>query len=81
MTSLPQRRSRSRAIAAMALLVAVLWLNISVLTEAYGAGPPYYGRTTNMDKWSSPWPWLGPLDVAAVLGMLGIMRPRRRPPG
>lgn len=22
--------------------------------EYYGDGPPYYGRTTNMDKWQSP---------------------------
>lgn len=81
MTGLPQRHGRFRAIAVMALLGTALWLNVNVLTETYGAGPPYFGRTTNMDKWSSPWPWLGPVDVVAALAILGIMRPRRRPPG
>ena len=37
------------------LLVATLgWLHYELLTETYGSGPPHYGQTTNMDKWSSP---------------------------
>ena len=26
----------------------------AIWAEYYGAGPPYYGRTVNMDKWESP---------------------------
>lgn len=26
----------------------------STYSEYYGDGPPYYGGTTNMDKWQSP---------------------------
>lgn len=53
--------------AALVLLAAVtLWINYRLLNEAYGAGPPYYGRTTNMDKWSSPVLPLLVLDGAMV---------------
>ena len=38
------------AAAAMAVLG---WINYDLLTEAYGSGPPHYGRTANMDKWTS----------------------------
>lgn len=27
---------------------------VSTYLEYYGDGAPYYGRTTNMDKWQSP---------------------------
>ena len=27
---------------------------VSTYREYYGDGPPYYGGTTNMDKWQSP---------------------------
>lgn len=47
---------RGLTLVAIASIAAVLvWLNVSLLWEAYGGGPPYYGQTTNMDKWSSPW--------------------------
>lgn len=42
-----------------ALLFAfVIFLDIDSIVGAYGDGPPYYGRTTNMDKWESPVPAL-----------------------
>jgi hypothetical protein len=43
------------------------WINYGALSEAYGDGPPYYGRTVNMDKWSDPLPGLLMLDVPALL--------------
>jgi hypothetical protein len=54
-----------------ALLVTALSFGTSIdtLAEAYGAGPPYYGRTTNLDKWVSPWPVVL-LLVAASAGTL-----------
>lgn len=50
-----------------AIAASVTWASLS---EAYGAGPPYYGRTTNLDKWVNPFPLLlgvdGPLLVLAL---------------
>lgn len=52
------------AVVVVALLAVLHW---SLLQEAYGAGPPYYGRTVNMDKWNSPWPVLVAVDLTAVV--------------
>jgi hypothetical protein len=68
---------RGIVLAAAALIVAILaWLHYDMLWEAYGSGPPYYGRTTNMDKWSSPWPVLLVADgiCAAALFVLSRWR-------
>ena len=65
-----------RAIAlvgAAVIFVAGAALNWIVLSELYGSGPPYYGRTTNMDKWTSPWPELAILDGMLVLVVLGLL--------
>ncbi|HLK99331.1 MAG TPA: hypothetical protein VK539_02060 [Myxococcaceae bacterium] len=70
-------------VSAVLLLAGVAWLNVLNLSEAYGDGPPYYGRTTNMDKWSDPVPVLLVLDAVtlAVVGALlavgirGLRRP------
>lgn len=52
---------------ALAFLGFVGWLNYDALCEAYGSGPPYYSRTTNMDKWNNPLPGLVPIDALAIL--------------
>ncbi len=58
-------------------LVAVF--NFANLSEAYGDGPPYFSRTTNMDKWTNPFPILIAVDVAAlILVALCIVLIRRR---
>lgn len=75
------RRRMLRRAAIVAILAVTLWLNVAVLTEAYGAGPPFHGRTTNMDKWVSPWPWLAPLDIVAMLAVLLLARWRRHAGG
>jgi hypothetical protein len=54
------------------LLAGVAWLNFVNLAEAYGSGPPYYGRTTNMDKWSDPVPVLLLIDTIA-LTLVGVL--------
>ncbi|HET7538538.1 MAG TPA: hypothetical protein VFK05_01655 [Polyangiaceae bacterium] len=41
------------AFAFVVLAVCALRTHATYL-EYYGDGPPYYGRTTNMDKWESP---------------------------
>ncbi|WP_210270283.1 hypothetical protein [Aureimonas sp. ME7] len=57
---------------AFALLAIAVWLNAATLIEAYGSGPPYHGRTTNMDKWTNPLPWLIPLDVVVTTVVLAL---------
>ena len=65
------------------LFLALAWLNYDLMSEAYGSGPPHYGRTTNMDKWSSPFPALLILDLAGAALVLTLvtvaLRRRRRP--
>lgn len=52
---------------ALLISVAALWAGWSIWTEAYGSGPPYFGRTTNMDKWTSPLPTLIALGIGAFI--------------
>ena len=54
-------------VAALGLLVAAAYVNYVSLVDAYGSGPPYYGHTTNMDKWSSPLPGLLMIDGVVLL--------------
>jgi hypothetical protein len=75
-----QRGSRLRlafgiaaALASAALIAACAWVNYEALTESYGSGPPYYGRTTNMDKWSDPMPMLVIIDLAVLVAALGLV--------
>ena len=58
-----------RKIANIVLLIIIAGLivfNIFNLIEAYGSGPPYYSRTTNMDKWENPLPILFSIDAIAA---------------
>ncbi|EDT38101.1 conserved hypothetical protein [Burkholderia ambifaria MEX-5] len=55
-----------------ALLMSILFVvafNAINLNEAYGDGPPYYSRTTNMDKWTSPLPFLCVIDGAMLVAI------------
>lgn len=59
-----------RRLIAITLLLAVaslvafaIYVNIDNLIGAFGDGPPYYGRTTNMDKWANPLPFLFVFDL------------------
>lgn len=49
------------------MLALVIAFNALNLQEAYGGGPPYYSRTTNMDKWTNPLPTLGIIDGITAL--------------
>jgi hypothetical protein len=44
----------------IALIAGIL--HVEVYEEFFGRGPPYFGRTTNMDKWSNPVPALAMAD-------------------
>jgi hypothetical protein len=68
-------------IALAALVVLVATFNFTNLTEAYGSDPPYYSRTTNMDKWTDPLPVLTVIDAATVVAVaVGLRLLRRQPP-
>ncbi|MBL9040042.1 MAG: hypothetical protein JNM83_00485 [Myxococcales bacterium] len=54
-------------LAALSLLGLAAFINYQSLAESYGSGPPYFGRTTNMDKWSDPLPGLVMLDGLVLL--------------
>jgi hypothetical protein len=57
----------------------VSWLSYDSLREAFGSGPPYYGRTVNMDKWHNPIPGLVMLDgLALLMGAAAVQLYRRR---
>ncbi|MDN7603718.1 hypothetical protein QZM68_28575 [Burkholderia gladioli] len=67
------RRHLKIALGLIVLIIVFLTVafNMLNLQDAYGDGPPYYGRTTNMDKWESPFPMLLPVD-AVVIVLLGV---------
>ncbi|PTB20452.1 hypothetical protein C9I57_11300 [Trinickia symbiotica] len=54
-------------VALLALAGSIMAFNVININEAFGDGPPYYGRTTNMDKWFNPLPALAAVDSLAVL--------------
>jgi hypothetical protein len=63
------------------VLALCAWFDYGMVAEYYGDGPPYYGRTVNMDKWSSPLPLLavvnlGALAVAGVIVRATVRRNR-----
>ena len=60
-----------------ALVVAVL-LSHGIWQEYFGAGPPYYARTTNMDKWTNPWPELALINLVALAILIAGARAARR---
>jgi hypothetical protein len=70
--------TRTIAVAVLVVVGALLLVHVRLLSEAYGDGAPYYGRTTNMDKWSSPWPALATLDAFAVAALVAWRVGRRR---
>ncbi len=48
------------------IVIVCIYINYINLIEAYGDGAPYYGRTTNMDKWSDPIPFLVALNIVTI---------------
>ena len=65
-------------IAFIGMLVFVAYVNYDAIVGAFGDGPPYYGRSTNMDKWESPVPTLLVVDTLALAVALVVMRWLRR---
>ncbi|WP_322041873.1 hypothetical protein [Paraburkholderia sp. J67] len=61
-------------VALTALVAVVVAFNVINLNEAFGDGPPYYSRTTNMDKWTDPLPVLAVLDALAAIAVAAYVR-------
>jgi len=59
------------------VLIAVIATYLA-LSEAYGSGPPYFGRTQNMDKWSNPIPVLAVVDLVCVAAAVLLWRAGNR---
>lgn len=58
-------------------LITVVFIVIGdylTIVEFYGCGPPYYGRTTNMDKWTNPLPRLIVINTVGVAIVFILMR-------
>jgi hypothetical protein len=60
-------------VALLALVAVIVAFNVINCGEAFGSGPPYYGRTTNMDKWSNPLPVLAAIDALGILAIAAYM--------
>ena len=59
-------------VAGVLIIVAGIYINYITLSKAYGAGPPYSGQTTKMDKWSAPMTFLAVLDIVAIVVLSGL---------
>jgi hypothetical protein len=55
------------------IILALIFFTYMAISEAFGSGPPYYGRSTNMDKWSNPVPILTCVNAFGLVlaGLLG----------
>jgi hypothetical protein len=51
----------------LGLLGLMFFVDYTLLKEAYGSGPPYYGRSVNMDKWMDPLPVVIWFDVIVAV--------------
>jgi len=49
-----------------ATILFIGYVNVDAFLGAFGDGPPYYGRTTNMDKWENPIPLLAVIDIVTA---------------
>jgi hypothetical protein len=58
----------------LAIFLTLVVINYLVIAEAFGQGPPYYARTTNMDKWTNPLPTLVAIDIAATCVVALLIR-------
>ncbi len=64
--------------ASFAMLAFVVYMNYDAISGSFGGGPPYYGRSTNMDKWENPVPTLIVIDALALVVALIVIRWSRR---
>lgn len=69
---------KTLAVLLMLLSVTVFcltaYVNYDNISGAFGSGPPHYDRTTNMDKWQNPMPYLVGLNLVALAVILVLSR-------
>jgi hypothetical protein len=51
----------------LATILFVGYINVDAVLGTFGDGPPYYGQTTNMDKWENPIPLLAVIDIVTAI--------------
>ena len=56
------------------LLCFAAYVTYDNIVGAFGAGPPYYSQTTNMDKWQNPVPCLIGLDLFILIVVFLLFR-------
>lgn len=61
------------SVLASATLIGLVFINVINLWRAFGTGPPFYGRSVNMDKWVNPWPELLLIDLPAIAISCGLL--------
>ena len=61
-------------VSAIAIVVFCAYVNYTNLVEAYGSEPPYFDRTTNMDKWQSPVLFLVLVNAVSLVALVVIYR-------
>jgi hypothetical protein len=54
------------------LVIFCIYIDYATFVEYYGQGPPYYGRSVNMDKWRNPLLFLVFVN-ATVLALIGLL--------
>lgn len=87
MSSTPRMGHKFQGVLLLILSAIVLalagFITYESLMEAYGAGPPYFSRTENMDKWSDPVWKVFAVDlvlicIALLLARAGIRKLNRQ---
>ena len=61
-------------LAVASITPAVAFFNCMALSEAFGAGAPYYSQTVNMDKWEDPTKLLVALDFTALIVNIYLLK-------
>jgi hypothetical protein len=61
-------------LAVASITAAVVYVNYLALSEAFGAGAPYYSQTVNMDKWEDPTKFLVVLDFTALIANFFLLK-------
>ena len=56
------------------IVLFVAYINFDAITGAFGDGPPYYSRMTNMDKWENPVPYLIAIDLIFLVVALYVKK-------
>lgn len=68
-----KRFARAILASVAGLAASAAWFTYLGLSEAFGPGPPYFGRTENMDKWQNPLPGIVASNALALLVCVALL--------